>query len=99
MLGTTLAVLGFLCVEFFTAVGHARTEFPLRLGVTVASAVLAVVLWGTLLGSTLPLALKKLGVDPATASSPMVATLMDASGTLIYLGVAILILTGTVLPA
>ena len=56
-----------------------------------------VVLWGTLLGSLLPLILKKLRVDPATASSPMVATLMDASGTLIYLGISILILSGRLL--
>jgi magnesium transporter len=45
----------------------------------------------------LPLLLRRGGFDPATASSPMVATLMDASGTLIYLGVAILVLTGTIL--
>jgi len=100
MLGVTLAFLGWLCVEFFTFIGHARVEQPRHaqyLAVSVGGSIFAVVMWGVLLGSLLPLALKRLGVDPATASSPMVATLMDASGTLIYLGMAILILTGSLL--
>lgn len=96
-LGLVLAGLGFICVEFFALIGAARTPHSLRLGIAVGLAIAAVVLWGTMLGSLLPLALKRLNIDPATASSPMVATLMDASGTLIYLGVAILLLTGTVL--
>jgi magnesium transporter len=54
-------------------------------------------MWGVVLGSLLPLFIKKCGADPAAASSPMVATLMDASGTLIYLGMALLILSGTLL--
>lgn len=97
MLGTTLSILGLVCVEFFTSIGHAVTEYPLRLGATVAASIMGVVLWGTMLGSLLPLLLKRLKFDPATASSPMVATLMDASGTLIYLGVAILVLSGSIL--
>jgi magnesium transporter len=98
MLAGTLALMGLICVEAFTSLlKHPATEFPIQLGVTVAGAVFAVVIWGTVLGSLLPLALKRLNVDPAAASSPMVATLMDASGTLIYLGMAILVLTGTLL--
>lgn len=97
MLGAALAVLGWLCVEFFTTIGHARTEYPLALSLAVAGAILAVVLWGTLLGSLLPLVLKRMKFDPAAASSPLVATLMDASGTLIYLAMAVLLLRGTVI--
>lgn len=98
MLSMTLATMGFICVEVFTRIlKHPTTAFPLQLGVTVAGAVFAVVVWGTVLGSLLPLVLKRMKVDPATASSPMVATLMDASGTLIYLGMAILVLSGTLL--
>jgi magnesium transporter len=100
MLGGTLAVLGWLCVEFFTSIGHAKVERPIHaqyLALQVALSIFSVVMWGVLLGSVLPLLLKRLRVDPATASSPMVATLMDASGTMIYLGLAILILTGSVL--
>lgn len=100
LLGSTLALLGWMCVEFFTFVGHARAEeardpqWAQWLALSVAGSIFSVVLWGILLGSTLPLVMRRVGIDPATASSPMVATLMDASGTLIYLGMAILILTG-----
>ncbi len=102
MLAVTMGGMSLACVllfnlAIFPVIAVERTPFPLALGVAVAVSIGAVVLWGTLLGSLLPLLLKRLGFDPATASSPMVATLMDASGTLIYLGVAILVLTGTIL--
>ncbi len=100
MLGVTLAFLGWLCVEFFTLIGHAKVAEPRHaqyLAASVAFSIFGVVMWGVLVGSLLPLGLKRLGIDPATASSPMVATLMDASGTLIYLGFAILVLTGSLL--
>jgi magnesium transporter len=60
----------------------------LRLGATVATSVLGVVLWGTLSGSMLPFALRRLGADPASASAPMIATLTDVVGLLIYFGTA-----------
>lgn len=98
MLAGTLGLLGLGCVALFTnLIGTPVTSHPLMLAVTVAAAITGVVLWGTMLGSLLPILLKRSGFDPAAASSPMVATLMDASGTLIYLGVAILVLTGTIL--
>lgn len=100
LLGLTLSSLGWLCVEFFTAIGHARVNQPGHaqfLALSVALSIFSVVIWGTLLGSLLPLGLKRLKFDPAAASSPLVATLMDASGTLIYLGLAIVVLSGTVL--
>jgi magnesium transporter len=100
MLGATLAFLGWLCVEFFTFIGHAKVAEPRQaqfLAASVAASIFSVVMWGVVLGSLLPLFIKKCGADPAAASSPMVATLMDASGTLIYLGMAILILSGTLL--
>jgi magnesium transporter len=97
MLSTALGLMGFVCVEFFTRVGHAKTSYPVLLGATVATAVFFVVIWGILLGSLLPLLLRRLKLDPASASSPMVATLMDASGTLIYFGMAVWLLSGTLL--
>ena len=54
-------------------------------------------LWGSLMGSMLPLALKKLGFDPATSSAPFVATLVDVTGLIIYFTVAFFILRGTLL--
>jgi len=98
LLATTLGLMGLACVWFFTSLlHHPHTDYAWRLGITVAGAVAVVVLWGTIVGSLLPLGLRRVGIDPATASSPMVATLMDASGTLVYLGAAIAILTGTLL--
>lgn len=97
MLSGSLGIMGMLVVWLFTAAGHPSTEFRLSLAATVAFAIMLVVTWGTTVGSLLPLALKKLGLDPATASTPLVATLMDASGTLIYLAIAILVLTGKLL--
>ena len=53
--------------------------------------------WGSLAGSMLPFVLRRLGFDPASASAPFVATLVDVTGLVIYFSVATLILTGTVL--
>jgi magnesium transporter len=102
MLAVALGSLGLFCVFFFNSVvfpliEEESTGFPFQLASTVAVAICGVVLWGCLLGSLLPLLLKRVGFDPASASSPMVATLMDASGTLIYFGLALAILTGTIL--
>jgi Mg/Co/Ni transporter MgtE len=69
----------------------------LLLGLTVALSLLGVVLWGTLAGSMLPLVLDRLGLDPASASAPFVATVVDVTGLVIYFSVASLLLTGTLL--
>ena len=69
--------------------------YPPRL--TVAASLVAVVILGTLTGALLPLVLRRVGFDPASASAPMVATLMDVSGVLIYFNVALLILSGRLL--
>ncbi len=54
-------------------------------------------MWGTIAGSMLPLILRRIGFDPASASAPFVATLVDVSGLVIYFTVASLILRGTLL--
>lgn len=96
-LGLALGLFGFLGVLFWYEVGVATTPQPVLVGVAVGLAILGIVLWAVLLGAMLPLLLQKLGFDPATVSSPMVATLMDVSGLVIYMVVAMLILPGTVL--
>ena len=72
-------------------------EHYMRVGVTVAIAVTGCVTWGTLSGAMLPFVLKKTGADPASASAPLVATIVDVSGIAIYLTVATIILSGTLL--
>jgi magnesium transporter len=64
---------------------------------TVAVSLLGVVTWGTLAGSMLPLFLRRLGFDPASASAPLVATFVDVSGIVIYFTVASLTLAGKLL--
>ena len=54
----------------------------------IAQAVAAICLWGTLVGSMLPLVFKRIGVDPGIASSPFVATFVDVTGILIYFTIA-----------
>jgi magnesium transporter len=96
-LGLGLGLFGFLAVLFWYSLGVATTDHPVPVALSVGLAILGIVLWAVLLGAMLPLVLQKAGLDPATVSSPMVATLMDVSGLLIYMAVAVALLRGTVL--
>jgi magnesium transporter len=69
----------------------------LPIAVTVGVTLVGVVLWGALVGSMLPLVLRRLGFDPATSSAPFVATLVDVTGLVIYFSVGVLVLRGTLL--
>ena len=96
-LGLILAAIGFVrIVAWHYAFGAYGTMF-LGLALTVAFAVLGVVTWGSLTGSMLPLLLRRFGFDPASASAPLVATLVDVTGLVIYFSVAKLTLTGALL--
>jgi magnesium transporter len=64
---------------------------------TVSLALVGVVTFGSLVGSMLPFLLRRLGFDPASASAPFVATLVDVTGLVIYFSVALLLLRGTLL--
>ena len=69
-------------------VGHT----PLYVSTAVAASILCVVLWGTTVGSMLPFVLRRFGADPASASAPLVATIVDASGLVVYFTVAGMVL-------
>lgn len=88
-LGLTLGAIGFLRVHFTPAswlgLGGAK---QLTLAFVIAQAVAAICLWGTLVGSTLPLVFSRLGFDPGYASSPFVATFVDVTGIVIYFSIA-----------
>ena len=64
---------------------------------TVACSLIGVVLFGSIMGAMLPFILRRLGFDPAVSSAPLVATLVDVTGLIIYFSVAYQILHGTVL--
>lgn len=96
-MGITLGIVGFFIVygghQFFGLFG----EHFIRIGFAIGTAIIGVVTWGTIMGSMLPLLLKRLGADPATSSTPFIATLVDVTGLLIYFGTAFLLLKGVLL--
>jgi magnesium transporter len=59
-----------------------------KLSIVIALAVASICLWGTLVGSMLPLVFRRFGVDPGVASSPFVATFVDVTGIVIYFSIA-----------
>ena len=87
-LGVILGAIGFTRVVVWHSLGSDYGEHYLWLGVTIAIALLGVVMWGTLSGAMLPLILRRLGFDPASASAPLVATLVDVTGLVIYFSAA-----------
>jgi magnesium transporter len=96
-LGLTLGTIALLRTWFLTPqhvlMNPSGSETSLSaLTMTVTIAVTAVCLWGTLIGSLLPMVFKRLGVDPGIASSPFVATFVDVTGIVIYFSIAKLIL-------
>jgi magnesium transporter len=66
-------------------------------GLTVGAALVGIVTFGSLSGSLLPFLLQRLRFDPASASAPFVATLVDVTGLVIYFSIALAILRGTLL--
>ncbi len=96
-LGGILAVIGFLRIAVWEYAFHVYGIHWILIAITVSLALVGVVLWGTLSGSMLPILLKKVGLDPATSSAPLVATMVDVIGLIIYFTVAIFILGGTLL--
>jgi magnesium transporter len=96
-LGIVLAAIGFLRIVTWEGLFHTYGPQYLSVASTVACSLVGVVLWGTLAGSMLPFILRRFGFDPASASAPFVATLVDVSGLVIYFTVAATILRGTLL--
>lgn len=92
LLGLILGVIGFLRIIIWSRFSPIYDPSPLLVATTVGTALVGIVLWGSLMGSMLPLLLKRLGFDPATSSAPFVATLVDVTGLIIYFTVALFIM-------
>ncbi|MDQ6885852.1 MAG: magnesium transporter [Gemmatimonadota bacterium] len=98
VLGTMLGVLGILRISIWQAVGfYDYGVHHVLIAITIGCALVGVVTFGSLTGSMLPFVLRRLGFDPASASAPFVATLVDVTGLIIYFTVAFAILKGTLL--
>ena len=97
MLGCILGSIGFMQVAVLSNFSAVIAPQWFLIGVTIGFSLIGIVLWGTLTGSMLPFILKRLGADPATSSAPLVATVVDVTGLIIYFSFAILILGGTLL--
>jgi magnesium transporter len=96
-LGIILGLIGFLRVAVWSMFVDVYGPHWMMVGTTVGIALVGVVLWGNLIGSLFPIILKRLGWDPAVASAPFVATLVDVTGLIIYFSVAAIMLRGTLL--
>jgi magnesium transporter len=97
-LGMVLGTIGFFRIslwQYLHIFDYGRYHWLVAL--TVAVALVGVVLWGTISGAMLPFLLRRCGLDPAASSAPFVATLVDVTGLIIYFNVALLILRGTLL--
>jgi magnesium transporter len=97
MLGAILGLLGIIRILSWHYLGIMHYPHPNLLALTIGVALIGVVAFGSLAGAMLPFILQRLGFDPASASAPFVATLVDVTGLSIYFYVALLILRGTLL--
>jgi magnesium transporter len=97
-LGSILGIIGFIRIFIWQKTGlYDYGEYWIWIGASVSVSLVFIVLWGTIAGSMIPFILKKVGLDPATASAPFVATLVDVTGLIIYFSVAALFLSGKLL--
>jgi len=97
VLGCLLGAIGFARILIWQAVAKTYGEHYMLVGLTISLSLLGIVTFGTVTGSMLPFILRRCGFDPASASAPFVATLVDVTGIIIYFNVAKLVLTGTLL--
>jgi magnesium transporter len=84
LLGTLLGGLGFL----YTWALHGNPAFAAVIGL----AILFICMWANSIGAVIPLLAKRLGIDPAVVSAPLISTLVDATGLVIFYTVAIVLL-------
>lgn len=88
ILGAILGAIGVVRVVVWGRAFGSYGDQWAMVSITIGLAVLGVVLWGTLSGAMMPLLMRRIGADPAASSTPMVATLVDVTGILLYFSVA-----------
>ena len=96
-LGAILGAIAFARVMLWEMLIPTYGAHAWLVGITVAFTIVGIVAWGATAGGLLPFILRRFGADPASASAPFVATLVDVTGIVIYFSIASLILKGTLL--
>ena len=97
-LGIILGSIGFVRIYAWQKLGfYDYGQNWLGIATTVGLSLVVIVVWGSMMGSMLPFIMKRFRFDPATASAPFVATLVDVTGLIIYFSVAFVVLRGTLL--
>ncbi len=97
VLGCILGLIGLFRILLWPARESLYGSHYMLVALTVSLSLVGIVLWGSLAGSMLPFILKRFGFDPASASAPFVATIVDVTGIIIYFSVASMVLHGTLL--
>jgi magnesium transporter len=92
VLGLGLALVGFVRVLMYPEQG-------VHFALTVSAALVGIVMTGCTVGSLLPIVLKRIGLDPATSSTPFIASLVDVLGIVIFVQFAKLIMAATIAKA
>lgn len=85
-LGSLLGIIGF-ARAFLVA------DASVALATSVSTSIVAVVLLGSLLGALLPLAIHRVGLDPAVSSTPLIASVVDVLGLMAFFALARLVFT------
>ena len=97
-LGAMLGLVGIVRISLWQYLGfYDYGEHWMLIALTVGATLVGIVMFGSLTGSMLPFVLQRIGFDPASASAPFVATLVDVTGLVMYFTVASMILRGTLL--
>jgi len=97
VIGIILGFIGFIRIGIWSYFVSSYGPHWYLIAFAVSFSLVGVIIWGTLMGSIFPLALKRLGLDPAVSSAPFVATLVDVTGLLIYFSFSIMLLKGILL--
>ena len=98
ILGLILGAIGFIRIILWQNLHlYDYGAHWFLIAVTIFFTLTGIVLWGSLIGSMMPILMKRLKLDPATSSAPFVATMVDVTGIVIYFSIAVLILKGILL--
>ena len=97
VLGVLLGGIALLSIALWPRGDEAFSGHFLAVATTVAVSLVWIVVWGAVSGGMLPFVLERFGLDPASASGPLVTTLVDVTGLVIYFSVASVVLAGTLL--